>query len=64
MNSIIRLIFVAQTWVGPRAGLNAVEKRIVSFLCWEKNSGRPARSLVAIPTELPRLHLSMFYNLH
>jgi hypothetical protein len=42
-------------WVGPRAGLDVTEKRKISFPCRESNPGRPACSLVAIPTELSRL---------
>jgi hypothetical protein len=30
-------------WVGPRAGLDAVEKRKISCPCWESNPGRPSR---------------------
>jgi hypothetical protein len=37
--------------VGPRIGLDAMEKRKI-FPCRESNPGRPACSLVAIPTEL------------
>jgi hypothetical protein len=29
-------------WVGPRAGLDAVEKRTISFPCQKSNPGRPA----------------------
>jgi hypothetical protein len=38
-------------WVGPRAGLHAVRK--LPCPCQEQNPGRPARSLVTIPNELP-----------
>jgi hypothetical protein len=31
-------------WVGPRASLDDVEKRKISFSYRESNSGRPARS--------------------
>jgi hypothetical protein len=31
-------------WVGPRAGLDAVEQRNISCFCRESNPGRPARS--------------------
>jgi hypothetical protein len=44
--------------VGPRAGLDAVAKRKILSHCRESNPGRPARSPVAIPTELSRL---LFY---
>jgi hypothetical protein len=40
---------------GSRAGLDSMEKREISFPCWEANPTRPARSLVATPTELFRL---------
>jgi hypothetical protein len=43
-------------WVGPRAGLDAMEKRKISFPCWESNPGsHPAYRAVTIPTELSRL---------
>jgi hypothetical protein len=45
-------------WVGPRAGLEAATKRKSPSPCWKSNLGRLARSLVAIPTELPRLHVT------
>jgi hypothetical protein len=32
------------SWVGPRAGLDAMEKRKISFSCRRSNPGRPARS--------------------
>jgi hypothetical protein len=46
--------------VGPTAGLGAVAKREKSpiIACRELNPGRPARSLISILTELPRLLLS------
>jgi hypothetical protein len=31
-------------WVGPRAGLDAMEERIISCLCRESSPGRPACS--------------------
>jgi hypothetical protein len=34
-------------WVDPRAGMDAMEKRKISFLSRELNPGRPARSPVA-----------------
>jgi len=44
-------------WMGPRAGMDEVEKRNKSHHCpcWELNSWRPGRSLVPILTGLPRL---------
>jgi hypothetical protein len=38
--------------VGPRAGLDAVAKKKILSPSRESNPCRPARSLVAIPTEL------------
>jgi hypothetical protein len=32
------------SWVGPRGGLNAVEKLKIFCPCQESNPGRPARS--------------------
>jgi hypothetical protein len=31
-------------WVGPRVGLEAVEKINIFCACWESNPGRPAPS--------------------
>jgi hypothetical protein len=42
--------------MGPRVGLDAVEKRKICCRCKKSNPGRSAGSLVAIPTELSRLH--------
>jgi hypothetical protein len=42
-------------WVGPRAGLEAVVERKIPSPIRGLNPVRPARSLVVIPTELPRL---------
>jgi hypothetical protein len=42
-------------WVGPRASLNAVEKRKISSPYRESNLGRPGRSIVSTFTELPWL---------
>jgi hypothetical protein len=45
-------------WVGPRADLDAVVKRKIPIPHRESNPRtpyRPARSLIAIPTELSRL---------
>jgi hypothetical protein len=42
-------------WVGPRAGLNIMEKRIFSCPRREPNLGHPTRSLAAIPTDISRL---------
>jgi hypothetical protein len=36
---------IIEGWVGPRAGLNAVECSKISFPCSELNRGRPTRSL-------------------
>jgi hypothetical protein len=44
--------------VGPRAGLNEVTKRILCP-CRESKSGRAARSLVPVVTELPRILASL-----
>jgi hypothetical protein len=41
--------------VSSRAGLVAVVKGKIPNSCWELNPVRPARSLVAILNELPRL---------
>jgi hypothetical protein len=41
--------------VGPRASLDAVAKRKILCPRRQSNPGRPARSLVIIPTVLPRL---------
>jgi hypothetical protein len=41
--------------MGPRVGLNAVEKRKKILPCWESNQGRPARS--------PSLKLSRLLHL-
>jgi hypothetical protein len=41
--------------VGPRAGMNTVEKRRILSPCRDSKLDRPARSLVTIPTELSRL---------
>jgi hypothetical protein len=38
--------------VGPRTGLDVVVERKIPSPRRESNSSRPARSLVAIPTEL------------
>jgi hypothetical protein len=43
-------------WIGDRARLTAclaaMKKRRIFYTCRESNPGNPARSLVAIPTEL------------
>jgi hypothetical protein len=41
--------------VGPRTSLDAVGEKKILIPCPESNPGRPARSLLAIPTELSRL---------
>jgi hypothetical protein len=43
--------------VGPRAGLDEVADRNIPISYRESNPVRPARSLVAITTEVPRLLL-------
>jgi len=43
-------------WVGPRASLNACEKRKPSFLAGSQTSDRKARSPVFIPTTLYPIH--------
>jgi hypothetical protein len=42
-------------WAGPGAVLNAVVKRKIPSPRRKSNPDRPARSLVAIPTELSRI---------
>jgi len=37
-------------WLGPRAVLDPVAKRKISYLCRESNSGRPARTSVTVVT--------------
>jgi hypothetical protein len=46
--------------VGPRVGLDAVEKRMLSrhCPCQELHLVHPVRSLVSIPTEVPQLQQS------
>jgi hypothetical protein len=48
--------------MGPRAGLDAMEKREISFLCREENPGRSVRSLVAIPTVICSSERIIHYN--
>jgi hypothetical protein len=44
-------------WVGPRAGLEAVEKTLLALPAIEPQLlGSPARSLAVIPTEMSRFH--------
>jgi hypothetical protein len=43
------------SWMGPRAGLDAVVKTENSCPCRESKSGSPDRSLGTILTQLPRL---------
>jgi hypothetical protein len=43
-----------------RDGLDTVAKRKIPCPCWELNTGRPARGLVTILTELSRLLLPGF----
>jgi hypothetical protein len=44
-------------WVGAKTGMDAVAKRKIPNPLRELNPGRPARSLVTIPTELSLLQL-------
>jgi len=46
-------------WVGLRAGVGSVAKIQIPSLCRESNSGCPARNLVTILTELPRLRFGL-----
>jgi len=48
--------------VDPRAGLDAVAKRIESLhrTCQESNPGRPVSSLVTVLTELNRLSVTSY----
>ena len=39
-------------WVGPKVGLNFVEKRKTVATYWDSNSDRPVRGLIAILTWL------------
>jgi len=43
-------------WVGPKAGLDDLEKWKITNLCRESNHDllvvQPARSLISVPTEL------------
>jgi hypothetical protein len=43
--------------VGLRTGLNAVEKRKISYPCPELNPGRPARSLSLYPASTNEIAL-------
>jgi hypothetical protein len=48
--------------VGLRTGLNTTAKKTIPSPCRESNPDRPARSLVAIPTEISGLYFSQqFY---
>jgi hypothetical protein len=49
-------------WMGPIAGLDAVEYRKMSCPCRESNPGRPDSSLVDIPTELSQLPLLLYFG--
>jgi hypothetical protein len=48
--------------VGPRPSLDAVTKRKYTRSYQESNSGRPARSLVTVLTELPCSIISLPYT--
>jgi hypothetical protein len=51
-----RFIYWIVGWLGSRTDLDAVLKgKIISLPCRKTNPIRPARSLVTIMTELPRL---------
>jgi hypothetical protein len=43
--------------VGPRAFLEATEKRYISGLCWESNPVRPSHRVVARQSELNQLDI-------
>jgi len=45
--------------VGPRAGVEAIARRKISYQCscQELNPGRPARSLVTVLTEQPHYNV-------
>jgi len=51
-------------WFGLWAGLDAVagKKKSPPCFCWELNIGRPARSLVTILTEFPRVVVKHLLN--
>jgi hypothetical protein len=42
-------------WVGPGAGMDAMENKNITCSCQELNLGHPARSIVAIPAEISLL---------
>jgi hypothetical protein len=42
-------------WMGPRAGLDVVQKKEISCTCQEQNPGSPVRSPITISTELSKL---------
>jgi hypothetical protein len=42
------------SWVGPRAGLDAVAKRKIPFPCRESKPARPVRSVVIILTGMQK----------
>jgi hypothetical protein len=50
--------------MGLRAGLDVVDKqkKMYQCLCRGLNPGRPARSLVSVLTELPRLRYWSFHQ--
>jgi hypothetical protein len=51
--------------MGHRVGLDAAAKRKSLCLCQESNSGRPARDLVTVLTELPpQIGVLMGYSIN
>jgi hypothetical protein len=49
--------------VDPRDGVDVVARKKIPSLCRESKSGRPARSLVTILTELPPYEQHLYSNL-
>jgi hypothetical protein len=48
--------------IGPRAGLDTMEKRKISYPCQKLNPSHPANGLVAVLTELSQL-LGLHYDM-